>query len=252
MAADSEETRGESFKLSVPKMHISPLKPKRGWFCIIGGAGHSDFIDILCERIESIPNAVQSHSGFRTTLEEILRDFYEGHIYKAPDYSALDIQLLIALWTKADGLALFQTARTATKECKNFACIGWGEQQALSVMKLWYKNNRPSADLILLATHVIKQAKEYVPGCGGDTWINVLNANRGGPAFAMHTPKSEKLLAAEEYSEMLDDMVPAAFYACGDWELDDEAFKKRLADLTRTLSWLRHQWQSKYRKTLGG
>lgn len=168
LAADSEEG-GALAKSSVRKI---ALVDKGNCKCLIGGAGHGDFIDLAVQHMdEQLPNTADVKVA-RTKLEAIVTDIYASRIDRYPEHQRDDLafELLCAIWSKKDiQPRLVRVRRSAALVKKTPEAIGIGTYLARYVIDTLGSADMNLFQAMRLATHVIGQAKKYVSYCGGST-----------------------------------------------------------------------------------
>ena len=169
LAADSEEGGG----IAKSSVHKIALVDKGNCKCLIGGAGHGDFIDLAVQHAEEQIPVTGDVKTIRQRLEAIVTDIYANRIanYHEHQQDDLSFELLCAVWSKKDGQPrLVRVRRSAALLKKTPEAIGSGTYLA----RYLFDTLGGSTDLNLfqamrLLTHVIAQAKKYVSYCGGAT-----------------------------------------------------------------------------------
>lgn len=179
LAVDSQYTGGIG-KTSGPK--IFTVHASDNCAVTIAAAGSAalakravrEFKQLLDTRIGSKATSIEELSGL---MEDALCAVHAKHVYPAPpnERQVLDFWLLAAFWTPA-GHALFRTDVTAVTPVAARSCIGIGSYLGDYLCDLMW-NNPPLTfveDVIPIAAHIIKCAKDYIDGCGLNTFIHVL------------------------------------------------------------------------------
>jgi len=213
---------------------------KGNWRVVLGGAGNSKLIELFFEEIRNIPGAVTSISDFRSHVDVILESVFQKHVYSAPsdmrDY--LEFQLIIAVWTKDDGLSLLETSNAATIACiGGYSCIGWGESHAKKLADEWYQSNYGERSLVLLANYILKQTKKYEPHCGGDT--HVVSLSKQGVVRVYSVLQSGD---DENFADAFGKVSHWPLFWCGDETTSDQemsAFLDAYSQLLKALLTLR-------------
>jgi hypothetical protein len=100
LAADSEEGGG----LAKSSVHKIALVDKGDSKCLIGGAGHGDFIDLAVQHADEQIPANADLKMIRLRLEKIVTDIYTQRIETYPEHQReqCEFHLLCALWSKKD------------------------------------------------------------------------------------------------------------------------------------------------------
>jgi 20S proteasome alpha/beta subunit len=178
LAADSEEGGG----ISKSSVHKIAVIDKGNCKCLIGGAGHGDFIDLATQHAdEQIPTNADL-KVVRQKLEAIVTDIYAKRIDLYPDHQREDLafDLLCALWSKKDGIPrLVRVRRSACLVRKTPEAIGIGTYLARYLMATLGDDSLNWPQAIRLAVYVIAQAKKYVSYCGGGTQVVILKSDGG-------------------------------------------------------------------------
>jgi hypothetical protein len=177
LAADREIGRGET-KYCETKLFTVNNSPE--WSVTFGYAGHPDFA-------KKIYNKLLSFSAKLQTPEiEAIKDaigYYVGETYdEFPQESDL-MEMAFAVQCKGK-VSLFKTEdRSVAGEINRRAFLGAGDAPVVRYLE------RVCGRLPLLTCHglplaiyIVKQAKEFVKGCGGETDAVVIKANEN-PAW---------------------------------------------------------------------
>ena len=208
LAADSEEGGG----LAKSSVHKIALVDKGNCKCLIGGAGHGDFIDLAVQQAEEQIPTTADTKVMRQKLESIVTDIYANRIERYPDYQRDDMgfELLCALWAKKDGTPkLARVRRSACLLRKTPEAIGIGTYLARYLIATLGSDNLSLTQTFRLATYLIEQVKKYVAHCGGSTQVMALTFD--GTTLDVPAP----LIAQSELttSLILEDMSKLIFYA---------------------------------------
>lgn len=208
LAADSEEG-GQLEKSSVHKIAVVD---KGNCKCLIGGAGHGDFIDLAVQHAEEQipPNA--DLKVMRQKLESIVTDIYANRIDRYPEHErdSLSFELLCALWSRKDqDPRLVRVRRSACLIKKTPEAIGIGTYLARYIMATLGSDELQLTQAIRLATYLIAQAKKHVSYCGGSTQVVVINAE----GYVVEVPAA--VIAQSELMTALvvEDIAKIIFYA---------------------------------------
>jgi hypothetical protein len=111
LATDTQHSYLKMLKLSRPKLvRLSFLNAKVG----IATAGDVDFALMAAEKIrESLSETNPTHSGIKSAVEEVLLEVYQRHVYPSGMFYENAFDRLLAAWTQAEGLKLFQTSTSS-------------------------------------------------------------------------------------------------------------------------------------------
>lgn len=176
LAADSEEGGG----IAKSSVHKIAFVDKDNCKCLIGGAGHGDFIDLAVQHAEEQIPANADLKVMRQKLESIVTDIYANRIDRYPPHERDDLafELLCALWSKKDKEPrLVRVRRSACLVRKTPEAIGIGTYLARYVIATLGSDEMQITQAIRLATYLIAQAKKYVTSCGGSTQVMVISAD---------------------------------------------------------------------------
>jgi hypothetical protein len=165
---------------------IFPI-PTNGYYAVtIGGAGASDQIKWTVSGIErSLAKEIGARhttsEEVRQVIEAILRKSYAEHVDTAPEeeWSWLDYGLLIGVWTAHERTILFKSSRTTVTEVAYPNHVGLGIGSYLTdfiLAALFDKSWKLYVDeATSVSAYIVAAAKEHVEGCGGDTFVRVLD-----------------------------------------------------------------------------
>jgi 20S proteasome alpha/beta subunit len=188
---------------------IFPI-PSNGHYAItIGGAGGSDQIKWA---VAEIGRSLATEIGTRPTttleiqqtLEGVLKRSFAEHVDPAPSEERrwLDYGLLIAVWTAEEGARLFNSQRTVVVEVANpnYVSMGVGSYLAEYVLHAFFDRTWMLCvdEATAVSAYIVTMAKEYVEGCGGSTFVRVLD-DRGHDVRL----QKEEINNAVEYFENL-------------------------------------------------
>lgn len=211
LAADSEEGGG----LSKSSVHKIALVDKGDCKCLIGGAGHGDFIDLAVQHAEDQIPVSADNKTIRTKLERIVTDIYAQRIDAFPEYQReqCDFALLCAMWSKRDqskvGPQLIRVGRGVSLIRKVPEAIGIGTYLARYLMATLGEENLGVYQAIRLATYVIAQAKKYVAQCGGQTQVMLLSHDGNVLDVAPHLIAQHEMMS----SLLVESFTKLLFYA---------------------------------------
>jgi 20S proteasome alpha/beta subunit len=217
LCADSEETRGDAVKVSVPKIEVFD---KRYSKLVVTGAGDSDLLDRAFEELDRRIPARNSEVAIVQTIENLVRELYAKYVYPHPGEDKPRFELLVGF--QRNGKADFvKMSNTAVVRPKLQQVIGYGVPHAAPLLDRWARDGMSESETVLLATWVLQQTKRYVPYCGGESRICVLRHD----GRADWVPRAATL-KLERYSDLFDEAIREAFFAGADASLS-------VADFTR-------------------
>ncbi len=203
LAADSQYSGGVA-KTSGQK--IFPICQNARYSVTLAGAGHVgttkrtvDHFTILLN--EKIGNRDTTIGEIRGVLEDALCAVHEKHVYPAPAsvQSILDFWLLMAVWTPTQS-GLFRSDVTAVNQIHGADCIGIGSFLGNYLIDTFceYSPLMHVEDVKPIAAYIIKSAKDYVDGCGLNTFVHVLT-DKG---IAERVPQDEIKDAEDCYTSL--------------------------------------------------
>jgi 20S proteasome alpha/beta subunit len=178
LATDTQYTRGDI------KGHGPKLFPLFGptWrpdlSVLVAGAGRVGFMKSAIEKLEVALGqlADPTLADVKTVTEEVLVDFFEDHIYPMlPSPVHGQFELILAVWTKADGYSLLTTDETTvttlTASGTAHCSIGTGRTISEYALGLTYQPGLSVDTAKFLAAFCIKAAKDHLGSYGGSTRI---------------------------------------------------------------------------------
>jgi hypothetical protein len=154
--------------------------------CLIGGAGHGDFIDLAVQhmlqhlaRRGATDDAPTTLAYLRDTLEDIVTAIYDERIdaLTPSQQKYAEFVLLCALWTKEEGIA--QLVRVGRRYClirTNPDVAGIGSYLARYLIETLHMPGMQRRHGERLGAYILAKAKAHVKDCGGLSQIVVLDA----------------------------------------------------------------------------
>jgi 20S proteasome alpha/beta subunit len=182
LAVDSEYS-GNVSKSSGQK--IFPIQQNNRFAVSLATAGHVGMAKRAVQKFTSLLNArigtnPASLDDIQDVMEDALCGVHDKHIYPAPadERATVDFWVLMAVWTPSEQ-ALFRTDITAVTRVYGADCIGIGSYLGTYLIDLLcdYSPLMSVEDVKPIAAYIIKSAKEFVSGCGLNTFLRVLTAN---------------------------------------------------------------------------
>lgn len=83
--------------------------------------------------------------------------------------------MLIAFWTYGDLLSFWRSDETAVSEVGGYDCIGSGSYLAKYLADPIYTVTMKREETVALSVEILRETKEYVPGCGKKSHFLILN-----------------------------------------------------------------------------
>jgi len=109
----------------------------------------------------------------REVCENVLAEIYATHIDKVPVDQRTGIELILAIWTRADGPCLFANERDALYETDR-CFIGTGSDIATFVMDLLSPRVLDLEQAKYVVAHAVNMAKQYSQWVGGNTYVRTI------------------------------------------------------------------------------
>jgi 20S proteasome alpha/beta subunit len=169
LLADTQHTYRQWMKLS--KSKIVELKfPEQKAKIGIAIAGSVDFAIMATEKLEKkLKSDDINHEVIADSVEEVLLDIYSKHIHPFNLGNECGFDLLLAIWTEAEGLAFLNTSGTAITSVKEYSMIGIGLYLAQFLAGSYNRYSMERDEVFTFAVDVFRKVKTHVDGCGGLT-----------------------------------------------------------------------------------
>jgi hypothetical protein len=137
------------------------------------------------------------------------------------------------------GSKLYHSLGPVSNE-KDYYASGAGYYLADFIAARLYRDSLTVRQLVILASHVLFQTKEYVPGCGGNSLIAVLE-NVGDSRIE----EAAKIEGITNYIRAADAEIAKLLFSAGDFEVSEEEFVKEVLKLRRAINAKVHEenWQ---------
>jgi len=194
----------------------------------IAGAGDSDFIKTIAQKIDSsLPGAASLDDLARVVEDENLK-FHRKHVFKHPgkaeDKPEYDL-LIAACEPKEKKMRLLKTTRGTTLQVHSYEFIGIGSPVANAFATGIFSPMISHIEAECFAMYGIHQAKKFDQNCGGDTEVIGIQIDGRRVRFRQHYIKK-----VEEYfdaftADFKDFMLPA--------ELDEFESEHVLGDMLK-------------------
>jgi len=177
--ADTKITTGQQ-KAHESKIYIWPRdQPFNNRCAIFIVAGDTDYAAAAiekCERaIAKLDFSSTSLGEFQDSIEAVLVDFYQTHIFPHPDRLLVGFDLLIGLWLNHE-IRVLATRDTALRIVHGYECVGAGGylarfwlREALGAESQFKPEHLTLEEASLVVEHAINNAVEYDESCGYDS-----------------------------------------------------------------------------------
>jgi 20S proteasome alpha/beta subunit len=186
LCADTEITHGTEQKTTGSKIipvHFATNGGSKAIFTFAGPVHYAKMAIQQCQHaLATAPTERMGRSGMLDIISEELQKFHIKHIYKHPYYQMTggpDFNLILGLLSPHEGSGLYETSDEAVIEITTvdrYACIGGGGVLARYVVSwLLIHPFLKLGDITSIATHMLREVKNWVPGCGKSSELIVLN-----------------------------------------------------------------------------
>lgn len=178
LCSDSQMTVQGQMKYHESKIHtICSLSEKARWTVGLTYSGDPSIMKSLYEQVKNTllekPDAVTKKLVIET-LRQALHDVHEN----SPDMDTEFVDVICGMAINYD-MGMYVGRRTTLHEETELAFAGVGDSSlsrflASTLPVSLYPMTTKAAQL--LGVYIIEQAKQFVDGCGGDTYVITLNA----------------------------------------------------------------------------
>lgn len=176
LCADSEETAW--LKGSTQKAYLYPLAPNRMFG--MASAGHASLCDLLQQQIWYALVRNKKADLDLGLIEEVVERIHKRHIWPNPDKPS--VGAVLVLTSPKRGPRLIRVLDGVVTEHQDYVAVGVGADMATYWQRILMRERTMALsmnELIAIATYVVWQTKQSVPGCGGRTSILVFSPNGG-------------------------------------------------------------------------
>jgi 20S proteasome alpha/beta subunit len=242
VAADTELSTGYT-KSSGAKIFSSR---KRDNFTILtAGSGAIDLIEMVSEKIDDALPDDAEFPQIKNTVESVLVDIYSRNLSVIPEYRD-DLFLIFAVWTKSDGLHMLKAINTILTNEKKYACVGSGAVVASHLADIHYYRGIPTELARIITVYILKIAKRYSLGCGGETIMLTLKDDG-----KIHIPRKQSLRRLET---VLDNfLIPTGYlFSCLSLGVTDEEVDKAARRFLNPIKKYRNELKKKRKKAIAG
>jgi 20S proteasome alpha/beta subunit len=205
---------------------------------IFAMSGTDGYMQMAVERCEDALVKLASDSSanvdalsVRDALTDALVEVHNKHFFNHPRYGYTDgpsVSLVIGVRPTGEDALLYWTNETTINQVVGYKCVGSGAEIASYAMSPLYENSSITLkDLLLVATHGLRIAKQYDPYCGGESEFAILLDS--GQKSAV---EGFEISAAEAYSTTFQKIMRDLFFASADLDKED-------ADVRRVVGYLR-------------
>lgn len=153
--------------------------------CIFAVAGLVSYATMAIDKI--VQDITVSGNFSFAEMERIIKadlfHMFRNQMWPHPHYEKGDhtFNLLVAIWSKQDGLHLLACEEDAVNEVSQFECFGIGLSLAKYLLKPIYECAKSYSDYSLVARYVIEEVKNTVPYCGKNTEVRIVLNDGSSP-----------------------------------------------------------------------
>jgi hypothetical protein len=169
-------------------------------------------------------------------IQGVVTDIHHNHLYPVSQltYERPVIDLIIGVCLRGR-MRLMKTQLTAITKVVEYEAVGAGADLANFIIKRFYGGRLAVSQAVFIAAEALKHAKDFVPGCGGQTNIIVMYGNK----LVGYLPP-DNIAKREEFLARFDDAIAPTFFGGTDATVTDEEFSRRVDELARRLKRLRN------------
>ncbi len=224
LCADSEYTEGGLLKFTGSKFSVL-----NGFDCnlVTVFSGDQDFATMGSDEIQAgVLKSGMTAEDVLPIIKSVIERLHKKHMYQHPRAGYAEgpeVYFLIGLWTKKDGFELWTTSRTTVTRVPQWHTIGAGHYLAAYLGKTLLMDPVNVSEAALLGSYLLTQAKEHVPGCGGNTTIVTLT-KEGEIKTESNLYDSERQIFFDDFEKM----VKCFFYTLGNLDLPIDEFNRTL------------------------
>jgi 20S proteasome alpha/beta subunit len=221
LCADTQETIPGFVKTDTEKMHTIV---RDTYSLVFTGAGDGPLVEMTIQEMRDALLRDNPHGEWeiRKTLKTALLDVFNNQI--APDSALLPQQrpdLLIGLQYEAATL-LYRAVGTTLYRVYSPECVGSGIILAKSLTAKLFSHDMTLVSASLVAVYILRQAKRWVDGCGGNSDILLLS-DWDRRITRIPTSKVEEL---EKHFDDFDLRVLPVFLAAADATVTHQDYEK--------------------------
>lgn len=226
LAADTQLTAAGSHKRYASKIftiHSDLDIPT--WIGVITYAGYPAFVDTFNNHFRDEMRSAEKQWPITASLT---RDVIKSVLNSLPETDCDNTEILCGIALDEE-IKLYKTRGRLVSEVSGHADIGVGDSSVIAYLwSLMARHGiRTTQQAGLLATYLIRAAKAYVDGCGGETEVWIL-----GPSGSLMQCSS--VPAVEQHFGMLDDAIGEVL--SGLFKNDEgPKFEERLTRMCRRL-----------------
>jgi len=235
LAADTQETVGD-FEHPIQKLlPVSGTDYAGG----IAGSGNGFLVDMVIERMAPAISGLDTRAEIKDAVNQVMLDLYRNEIrvYPVDSESDKEVQLLIAMTSKKEQPILLKVSATAVSTVPEYAVIGIGGLLDYIAQQL-YKSGMRLQQGIVVACHLLGEAKERMWAIGGESNVLVITDNA---KYDMLLPW--KMDDVAEYFRRAAELHRDVVLAGANDNLAEDAYSATLAMFVEGMKRLREQFR---------
>ncbi len=149
---------------------------------VIGGAGHTSFIEMAAQNIRDAVKALPDPSveSIKAEISKVILEIYDRmRFWDAADPNRPSISLIIGIKDKDGRREVFATDRTAVIEVDRWWCVGSGSELAAHLTEKLHVDGLSTAVTEHLVQQIFREVKGKGLAVGGNTQIVSVRAAQG-------------------------------------------------------------------------
>lgn len=238
LCSDSELTYSDWLRLQGSKMQVFAGTNLSG---IMTGAGSWDYVLMALEKISMLigtrlrNNVPVTWFDIQRIVEAVVLEIYSRHIHFYPSDPKPGFSLLLGIWSGQQPV-LIRTDDTAVVHDHGFQAVGAGFILARHLADTLYSSDMSIREGYFLAIYILRLAKKYVPGCGGQT--SILGIDAAGKTYG---PYGLDITDLETHFAEFDKVLRPLLVSFPNTRLPDKDFKDALAQFNREIRQFRNK-----------
>jgi hypothetical protein len=223
LCSDTQITNEAAFKYYEPKIFPIESGPDTGpWAVVLTYAGNTEQMKLVYERLRP-----ELYTSGQVPTLKFVREAYEAVLAKAYKQfkSRFNLATLCAISIPGERNLLLVSKNDLVRE-SSAECLGVGDSSLIKyltafLLPLIFSTNHAT----LAGSYIVKQAKAYVDGCGGDTLTVALSNGIVSPVHQM-----------EDYSDDIDRAIRRLVLDVSDVPVPDSNFAAALERFCKAMN----------------
>jgi len=180
LTAETEEVLPQTLRTTAEKIYVLN-DPGTDWKVVIAGAGAVDYVGMAVDLIRE--NITSSHGQSESIVPAIRKAINELWSNHACYEQGVSVRLLIGSYSENGHLRLTVVSDAAVREGKSLESMGVGDAIFRSLADRFIPQGPLSVvgaeieDVRIFMVYAMQQAKQTIPGVGGNTRIVTLREN---------------------------------------------------------------------------